>query len=132
MNNVQRITLLIVSLTLFNTVNASDPIFKTKRLNIAGESFSFGLSIDKTLIQHTIRDASSTILCNSFQHFIFRSEKKRRNILRNTSLIVVTSIIAFELGQSNSSSHYVGLADITIGIVSHYISQQISRKVFKL
>ncbi len=72
--------LLIICFCVFGFTNAtfaSKPLFKTGRISLAGESFSIGMSIDKTLLQHTVRDFSSTLILNGIQDlFIKDSEAK--------------------------------------------------------
>jgi len=106
------------------------PLFRTTPVNFLGEPISFGAAVDKNTFQHVIRDFSSTLLVNGVQT-IFTPPKHRYKIPGRTSLIVVTSIVVFEVGQS-TAGHYIGLIDIGVGIMSHIISNKISKLIFKL
>lgn len=122
----------ILILSMNTSAFAGDPIFKTGRISLFGESFSVGMSLDKTLAQHAVRDFSSTMVLNGVQSLFIKNPDKRKKILGRTTIIVSTFIVAFELGQSNAGSHYVGLADIGVGLIAHFVSNKISKLIFKL
>lgn len=50
MKTVLTIAMVVVSLNVLQ----ADPIWKSGRLTVMGESFSVGLSIDNTLLQHAL------------------------------------------------------------------------------
>ena len=64
------ISIMVYTSSDLHTAKAGDPIFKTGRISLGGESFSIGMSLDKTLVQHAVRDFSSTMLINGIQDLL--------------------------------------------------------------